>query len=148
MGRRIAKVEWASAEAGPVLAVVHPGGILLTTPIVVHGLEIAHASELELRVELRRYAAEATAGTVLATYSLADDGTSGKAVVRYGQVTWPGGSPNLVEPARLSSRGALRSFMGAGALKIENDHTLVLWLLDAVPFAASHPIAFYVDYED
>lgn len=133
-----------------MLALVHPGGGLLSTAIVLRRLEISSASEFEVRVEYARYNSAASNGTVLTTQLLGDVTAQPKGTIRFGDVTWPIGTPVLVLPDRCATRGPRVGgyWLDSGAFTVDDGHTIVISLVDDIPFAADKPITFVLEYDE
>lgn len=148
MGRRIATVQWSSETTGVVLALVHPGGLLLT-PITIHRVAIFTHQHLELRVEYGRHATKATGGILETHGSIADDGSAGVAIVRSGAIDALA-SPSFSTLDRIATHGPPvgGQMFSSGKFTVAPSHTFTVSLLDAVPFSVSHPLTFVVEYEE
>lgn len=149
MGHHIASVSFSSAAAGPVFALVHPGG-LLTGPARIAHLGIEALQDIEVRIRFARYDTKASSGSKLTTSPMLDGAGSSLCEVRTGNVAWPAGTPNLTAPARCCTRGprASDSPFESGNFTLAPNHTLVIETLDAVPSAASYPLTFVIAWEE
>lgn len=149
MGHHVAAIPFSSAVAGPVFALVHPGGLLVgparITRVGVEGLQ-----DVEVRLRLARYSSKVTNGSELASSPMTDGGASAVCQIRTGAVTWPVGTPNLDAPMRRSTRGAHAAGCAFedGVLTLAPNRTLVVETLDPMPSATAYPLTFVIAWEE
>lgn len=149
MGHHVAAIPFSSAVAGPVFALVHPGG-LLVGPARITRIGIEGLQDIEVRLRIVRYPSKASNGTEFTSSPMTDGGASAVCQIRTGTVAWPVGSPNLAAPMRRSTRGAHAAGCAFedGALTLAPNRTLVVETLDPVPSAAVYPLTFVIAWEE
>lgn len=149
MARYAATVPWTSTASGNVLALPHPGGILLT-PLTMRHLWIEGPLPRELRAQVKRHNATASGGSVKSASASFDDGAAkSKSVVLYGPVSFPGEqSLDFAIPTRLRTYGARENVFDLGTFTVGVGHSLVVELLDGDAMAASAPLSMVIVWDE
>lgn len=148
MGIYVSTVQWASIQAGKVLALVHPGG-LFSSSITIKSVTLEWSSDHELRVKLSRYNTKATGGALAGSAPFVDNASSSSIETRFGAVSWPD-NLTLSWPMRIRpyDEMANHELIASGELTLAPNHTLVLEVLDAVPFAANAPMTWRIAWKE
>lgn len=144
----VSAVQWLSPNAGKVLALVHPGG-LFSSSVTIRSIAIEWISSHDLRIKLWRYNTRATGGALAGSSPFVDNASASTIECRFGAVSWPD-NPVFSWPMKVRpwDEMANHTLVASGALTLAPNHTLVLELIDAVPFARKTPLTWRIAWNE